>query len=869
MPGTLRPLLGMMRVPTSLLAALAAASSLAMVAPGARPSQFGMLLAVLFLVSAGGFLINDYFDVEKDRIAHPERALPSGKLPRRVALQAALVAFGLALAAASPLGPAAWGLVALNVALLAAYSHLLRVNGVLGNLLTAYLGSSVALLGGIVGGRLEPLLPCMAFLFFVILAREIVFDIRDRAGDAAADLRTLPIEKGVGFAFRVVWGILGFLVFCLLGLWFLGSARATLLAGFALTLIPLAWGLHRCQTAGSARDYARFVTWTRLGFLMTILILWAGSAEAGVAAPPPIPYLPGLPAGAAAFAIAGVAVTFMSIASIMIGQFNRFSQRPFTRSDQRWRFYAVFGWLMLVLVIQSFAYAYYANRPTGFFPAVSEGGPAWFFLAQGFMVLPILWLELIFARNWPQLGFTRYYEENINEMRPGFIEDSLVARGLAGPEQSVDRHRVWPQRTFVFLKTWVFAYVFSPLMFSHLARDQRHPLLRHDRARWFQLAQDILVILTIGAYLSCLALGIFTTAGYSLPNGVAWVAIYVMTFFSIVSTILAGSCFLYLGPSDRPDRTIWFLLGFHVVAVLLDAYVPLQKSASYTRGWLELVGGFGPLVLLLFLAVLIRRFLQEITEARDFAANLLRAGISANLADRALHYFGNLLLPARGALALVRAEVGDPLSATRSPTEEIERRKVLLEQIDTGLGALSEADSVIQDLKSQSRKGGETWTSLATLLDTVEQRLHLASKELPGLAETVSRLFPTELQVKVNPQLFLDVLANMLDNSMSALRASRQKPCRLEIIADYDDKHPPFPLKISIFDSGPGISVSVQDRIYDPYFSTKGQGSGLGLFVAREFMQALGGRISHSTKTDKDSFTRFNLEFPSSHVRLG
>jgi geranylgeranylglycerol-phosphate geranylgeranyltransferase len=869
MPSALRWLPEMMRVPTSLLAALAAVAILASAAPAAPPLQFAAIAAVLFFASAGGFLINDYFDVEKDRISHPERALPSGRLPRRVALKAAVAAFGLALAAAIPLGPLALGLVGMNVALLAAYSRVLQISGILGNLLTAYLGSSLALLGGLVGGRPERLLPCMVFLFLMILAREIVFDVRDSAGDAAVGLQTLPTKWGAPFAFRTAWGTLFLLVLCLLGFALNKSASGVLLGALALTLLPLAVGLLRCQRSESARDYARFVSMTRIGFLLTIIAFWANSAEAAAEATPPLSYLPGLPAGAAAYAIAGVAATFMFIANILIIQFNRFSERPFTRSDQRWRFYSVFGWLMLVLVVQSLAYGYYANRPTGFFPSVAEGGPAWFYLAQGFIVLPVLWLELIFARNWPQLGFTRYYEENVSALKPGFIETSLALRGLAGVEQKSGRRWAWARSATAFLRAWTFTYVLSPLTLTHLSRNLRHPLLVHDRARWLQMAQDLLVLLTVVSYFGCLMLAVITTAGdILLPRFASSAALVILSFLSVGSLVLAIAAFWVLGPGDKPDNLIGILLLFQVTAVLVDANVSFQNSSSYTGGWIRVAGGVGPIVLLIFLIVLIRRFLQEITEARDFAANLLREGISANLADRSLHHFSNRLFPARGALALIRQEIGDLPNLTRLATDA-ERRRVLVDQVDTGLKALSDADTVIHELKSQSRKREiETWVSLSKLLDIVEKRLQQAQKELPGLLFMVSRGYPSQLEIRANGQLFIDVIANLLENSLSALRSVRPKEPRIELIVDYDERKRSFPLRISVFDSGPGIPSAIEARIYDPYFSTKGQGSGLGLFVAREFMQALGGRIAHSTRTGKTSFSRFDLEFPSARARM-
>ncbi len=65
---------------------------------------------------------------------------------------------------------------------------------------------------------------------------------------------------------------------------------------------------------------------------------------------------------------------------------------------------------------------------------------------------------------------------------------------------------------------------------------------------------------------------------------------------------------------------------------------------------------------------------------------------------------------------------------------------------------------------------------------------------------------------------------------------------------------------ISVEDSGPGIPAADRDRIFEPFFSTKADGLGVGLFLARKIVEAHGGRISAADR--KSGGSVFRIELP-------
>jgi geranylgeranylglycerol-phosphate geranylgeranyltransferase len=159
-----------------------------------------LAFVAVFLVTAGGNVINDYFDIDIDRFNKPHRALPSGLIAQRNALVYALALLLFGVAASVLINPICFGLAALNVVLLVLYSWKLKGSALIGNLVIGYLTGSIFLFGGaavhsfLVPGAL------FASAMLAITSREVVKDVEDIAGDRRSGASTLPIRYGVPFS---------------------------------------------------------------------------------------------------------------------------------------------------------------------------------------------------------------------------------------------------------------------------------------------------------------------------------------------------------------------------------------------------------------------------------------------------------------------------------------------------------------------------------------------------------------------------------------------------------------------------------------------------------------------------------------------
>ena len=156
---------------------------------------FSMLTGVC--VAAGANAINDYFDVETDKINRPDRPIPRGALEPRHAyfVWAGTSAAGLLSAWFTGLYPfiIAFG----AVILLYIYSRRLKSTPLLGNLAVGFMTGLAFIFGAVAVGNPDAGIMPFVFAFLVNLAREIVKDIEDREGDRSSGAATFPIRFGV------------------------------------------------------------------------------------------------------------------------------------------------------------------------------------------------------------------------------------------------------------------------------------------------------------------------------------------------------------------------------------------------------------------------------------------------------------------------------------------------------------------------------------------------------------------------------------------------------------------------------------------------------------------------------------------------
>ncbi|MCL2358183.1 MAG: UbiA family prenyltransferase [Nitrososphaerota archaeon] len=156
------------------------------------PVTLATLVGFLFGLASNS--INDYLDIEIDKVAHPERPLPSGILKPKLYLVFSVVMFGACFALTYLLstisGIAAFVMVMFAAVLQIGYELGIKKKKAAGNILMGFQAALGFIFGGVIVNGLEATAVMAVSSFLAIFGREIIKDIEDIKGDV--DRSTLP-----------------------------------------------------------------------------------------------------------------------------------------------------------------------------------------------------------------------------------------------------------------------------------------------------------------------------------------------------------------------------------------------------------------------------------------------------------------------------------------------------------------------------------------------------------------------------------------------------------------------------------------------------------------------------------------------------
>ncbi len=112
---------------------------------------------------------------------------------------------------------------------------------------------------------------------------------------------------------------------------------------------------------------------------------------------------------------------------------------------------------------------------------------------------------------------------------------------------------------------------------------------------------------------------------------------------------------------------------------------------------------------------------------------------------------------------------------------------------------------------------------------------------------------PEDMKIRADETLLQQALINIVKNSIDALKLGKEPAIRLE--ATLREERP----VLSVIDNGTGISPEIMGNIFTPFFTSREEGSGIGLSFARQVMRMHHGKISASSTPGEGSI--FSLNF--------
>ena len=247
---------------------------------------------------------------------------------------------------------------------------------------------------------------------------------------------------------------------------------------------------------------------------------------------------------------------------------------------------------------------------------------------------------------------------------------------------------------------------------------------------------------------------------------------------------------------------------------------------------------------------------HDITEKKKLEQELLKAQKLESLgvlAGGIAHDFNNFLSGIMGNISLAKLEV--------------DRGEDIMESLDEALRVASRASALTRQLLVFS-KGGAPVKKTASIAEVLRDStvFALRGSKVKYEFSIAEDLWP----LKVDLGQFSQVLHNLAINGVQAMPQGgtiRLRACNvaLEALSGLPLKAGRY-VKISLQDSGLGIPQEHLAKVFDPYFTTKHRGSGLGLTMTYTTIHAHDGHIAVDSKMGKG--TTFRIYMPASYEEL-
>ena len=247
---------------------------------------------------------------------------------------------------------------------------------------------------------------------------------------------------------------------------------------------------------------------------------------------------------------------------------------------------------------------------------------------------------------------------------------------------------------------------------------------------------------------------------------------------------------------------------------------------------------------------------QDITERREAEKRIQRQ-------QEELAHLSRLSTLGEMATGLAH-ELNQPLASIVSYTQGCIRR------IEQGSTKSAELVVALRKVSSEADRAGEIIRRIRRFIRKREpQRAPIKPGEL---IEQVLELVRHELQaegvaLEVNvaqrlPRIHVDriqlqqVVLNLLRNSMEAMAGCDQERRTIWITVDMPDEHS---VEFALRDTGSGLPADGTDKVFDPFYTTKAEGTGMGLAISRTIIEAHGGRLWAQGNPDGGSTFGFSL----------
>ena len=289
---------------------------------------------------------------------------------------------------------------------------------------------------------------------------------------------------------------------------------------------------------------------------------------------------------------------------------------------------------------------------------------------------------------------------------------------------------------------------------------------------------------------------------------------------------------LWLRHRSVLDLWLMVVLCAYAIEIALTAFpVPIRFSVGWYAGRVYGVLS-GSLVLLILL--------EEITM---LYGELLRA-VLAQRREREVR-----LMTGDAISASMAHEIRQPLSAITLYAN------ASLRWLDRAAPDLDEAKAALQQIVTSGKRDGRTRTSL-NVNNLIREALALVHDDLQTHRIAVQADYDQWLpRIEGNQVQLQQVLVNLITNAIDSMATEDGQ----RVLSLRSEVHDSGSVMVSVEDTGKGVEPSAIDRIFNPQFTTKAHGMGMGLAICRSIIDAHGGRLWMTANLPRGAIFHFSV----------